>query len=159
MFWVSSWESLALFSADNRFEISVPILLLLQNLPLLQGSGKARFEGSISAWEVLRSFQFDLIWCPARNIVFYSQYPSVQKEPVSNTHNMLHLQLFHRWPIQLSCRSIGIYHDWKWKLKRKCHGFTVIIAFLCSFQDVFIVNKAQTNCASTVDIEPAIFSN
>ena len=35
MFWVSSWESFALFSTDNRFELSVPISLLLQNLPLL----------------------------------------------------------------------------------------------------------------------------
>ena len=35
MFCVSSWESLALFSTDNRFEISESISLLLQNLPLL----------------------------------------------------------------------------------------------------------------------------
>ena len=35
MFWVSSWESFALFSTDNRFEISVSISLLVQNLPLL----------------------------------------------------------------------------------------------------------------------------
>ena len=33
VFWVSSWD-FRLFSADNRFEISVPISLLLQN-PLL----------------------------------------------------------------------------------------------------------------------------
>ena len=31
----SSWESFTLFSTDNRFGISVSILLLLQNLPLL----------------------------------------------------------------------------------------------------------------------------
>ena len=30
-----SWESFALFSTDNPFEISLSILLLLQNLPLL----------------------------------------------------------------------------------------------------------------------------
>ena len=35
MFRASSWESFALFSTDNRFEISVSISLLLQNLPLL----------------------------------------------------------------------------------------------------------------------------
>ena len=35
VFWVSHWESFALFSTDNRFEISVSISLLLQNLPLL----------------------------------------------------------------------------------------------------------------------------
>ena len=33
MFWVSSWESFALFSTDNRFEISVAISLMFQNLP------------------------------------------------------------------------------------------------------------------------------
>ena len=32
---ISSWEGFALFSTDDRFEISVPISLLLQNLPLL----------------------------------------------------------------------------------------------------------------------------
>ena len=30
-----SWESFAFFSTDNRFKISVPIWILLQNLPLL----------------------------------------------------------------------------------------------------------------------------
>ena len=35
MFWVSSWESFALFSTDNCFEISVSISLLLQNLSLV----------------------------------------------------------------------------------------------------------------------------
>ena len=34
VFWVSSWESFALFSTDNCFETSMSISLLLQKLPL-----------------------------------------------------------------------------------------------------------------------------
>ena len=45
VFWVSSWESFALFSTDDLFEISVSMSLLLQNLPLLTTAGENESNG------------------------------------------------------------------------------------------------------------------
>ena len=58
LFTISSWESFALFSTDNLFEISVLISLLFQNLPLFRKTGNVELSFNIRYLFIITTLPF-----------------------------------------------------------------------------------------------------